>query len=139
VALLRALADEADDPCVSRVLETLFRDEVLHDRFGWALAREIVPRLTDDQREWLSADLAFSFAHYDKIHGRRMRADGDAGPADVRRDDGAQRLGLVSPETYARAWYQRLDSVILPGIKSLGLSAYEAWTLRDEAAAVHAR
>jgi hypothetical protein len=136
VALLRALADAAEDPCVSQVLDTLYRDEVLHDRFGWALAREIVPALNEEQREWLSADLAFSFAHYDRIHGRRMRKDGDALPEAKTRTDGGDQLGLVAPETYARAWYQRLDTVILPGIRSLGLAANEAWALRNEAAAV---
>jgi|LNFM01.1.fsa_nt_gb hypothetical protein len=133
VGLLKALADAAEDPCVARVLDTLYRDEVLHDRFGWALARELIPQLTDSQREWLSADLAFSFAHYDRIHGRGMRKDGDELPADKPRSDGAERLGLVSPESYARAWYERLDAVILPGLRSLGLAANEAWALRGEA------
>jgi hypothetical protein len=136
VGLLKALADAADDPCISQVLDTLYRDEVLHDKFGWALAREIVPTLSAEQREWLSADLAFSFAHYDRIHGRRMREDGGALPEARAREDGGDRLGLVAPETYARAWYHRLDTVILPGIRSLGLAANEAWALRGEAAAV---
>jgi hypothetical protein len=139
VSLLRTLADAAEDPCVSRVLDTLYRDEVLHDRFGWALARELIPTLNDEQREWLSADLAFSFAHYDRIHGRGLRRDGDETPAPKLREDGAERLGLVSAETYAHAWYRRLDTVILPGLRSLGLAAHEAWMLRDEAATALAK
>jgi len=136
VGLLKALADASQEPVVKQVLDTLYRDEVLHDRFGWALARELVPTLTDEQREWLSADLAFSFAHYDRIHGRRLRKDGEALPEATQRADGGDRLGVVTPETYARAWYHRLDAVILPGIRALGLAANEAWALRDEAAAV---
>jgi hypothetical protein len=135
VGLLKALSEVAEDPCVRRVLETLLRDEVLHDRLGWALAREIVPRLSDEEREWLGADLSFSFAHYDRIHGRGLRRDGDPLPDDVPRADGAEALGLVSSERYARAWYERLDTVIVPQICALGLPAREAWALRHEAAA----
>ncbi len=139
VALLQALAREANDPCVIRILDTLLRDEVLHDRIGWALARLVVPQLSDDEKEWLSADLAFTLAHYDRANGRRMRADGADLPEDVRRLDGAAQFGLIDPSAYARAWYQRLDSVILPGLKDLGLASYEAWTLRTEASEVAAR
>jgi hypothetical protein len=138
VSLLQALAREAGDPCVQRILDTLLRDEVLHDRFGWALARLVVPKLTDDEREWLSADLAFTLAHYDRANGRRMRLDGAPLPEQISREDGTQQFGLIHASTYARAWYQRLDSVILPGLKTLGLSSYEAWALRHEASEVAA-
>ncbi|MDP3275373.1 MAG: ferritin-like domain-containing protein [Deltaproteobacteria bacterium] len=135
VGLLQALVDEGKDPCVSRVLETLLRDEILHDRFGWALARSVIPTLTDDEREWLSADLAFSFAHYDRVNGRGMRAEGGEVTVGPARSDGAERMGLIAPSAYAQAWYTRLDTVIMPSLRGLGLAANEAWMLRHEAAA----
>ena len=135
VGLLQALAREATDPCVRAVLDALLRDESLHDRFGWALARAVFPALTDDEREWLGADLAFAFAHYDRQNGRSLRPDGAALPDEPAGCDayaGASH-GVVAPARYARAWYERLDGVILPGLAALGVPAYEAWALRHEA------
>ena len=135
VGLLQALAREATDPCVRAVLADLLRDESLHDRFGWALARAVFPLLTDDEREWVGADLAFAFAHYDRQNGRSLRPDGAPMPDDP---DGADAYagashGVVAPTRFARAWYERVDAVILPGLAALGVPAYEAWALRHEA------
>lgn len=137
VALLHALARDATDPCVRAVIATLLRDEALHDRFGWALARTVFPTLNDDEREWLGCDLAFVFAHYERQSGRGMRVDGAPLPADAPDGDrypGASH-GVVAPERFARAWYARIDDVILPRLASLGVPAYEAWALRHEARA----
>ncbi len=135
VGLLQALVREARDPCVSAVLATLLRDEALHDRFGWALAEAVVPRLSAEAREWLGADLAMVLSHYDRTNGHGMRPDGADLPPDDPRDEaypGATH-GVVAPARFARAWYDRLDRVILPGLDALGLPAYEAWALRHEA------
>jgi hypothetical protein len=80
VGLLQVLAARTTDPCAKVVVEILLRDELLHDRFGWALAAEVFPRLSDDEREWLAADLAFAFAHYDRIDAGCLRPDGAALP-----------------------------------------------------------
>ena len=135
VGLLQALAREATDPCVAAVVGALVRDESLHDRFGWALARTVFPALSDDEREWLGVDLAFAFAHYEGVHGRSRRPDGAALPEEPPDADsyaGASH-GVIDPARYARAWYGRLDAVILPGLAALGVPAYEAWALRHEA------
>lgn len=135
VGLLQVLAARATDPCVKVVIDTLHRDEVLHDRFGWALAGEIMPRLSDDEREWLGADLAFVFAHYDLIDAGRMRADGDPMPVESDEERGrwsTNNLGVASRASFARAFYERLDGVILPGLHALGVPAYEAWALRGD-------
>jgi hypothetical protein len=137
VGLLGVLRDGATDPCVASVLDTLLRDEVLHDRFGWALARLVFPLLTDDEREWLGADLAFAFAHYDRMDADCLRPDGGAlpdAPAEPDEPD-ALRLGVASRWQFAPAFYRRIDEVILPSLAALGVPAYEAWALRHEAAA----
>lgn len=136
VGLLGVLREGAADPCVAAVLDTLLRDEVLHDRFGWALARLVFPRLTDDEREWLATDLAYAFAHYDRLDAGCLRPDGGEIPAapEVPEDPVAVGLGLGSRWRFAPAFYRRIDEVILPGFAALGVPAYEAWALRHEAA-----
>lgn len=136
VGLLGVLRDETTDPCIASVVDTLLRDEVLHDRFGWELARVVFPTLTDDEREWLGTDLAFAFAHYDRADADCLRPDGGeippepAGPPD---DPAAVGLGVASRWRFAPAFYRRIDEVILPGFAALGVPAYEAWALRHEA------
>ncbi len=138
VGLLGVLREDTTDPCVASVVDTLHRDEVLHDRFGWALARLVFPTLTDDEREWLGADLAFAFAHYDRADADCLRPDGGEVPAApaTPEDAGAAALGVASRWRFANAFYRRIDEVILPGFAELGVPAYEAWALRHEAAAV---
>jgi len=122
VGILRVLLRRAEDPCVEAVLRILLRDEILHDRFGWALARLVFPRLTDDEQEWLAADLAHAFAHYDKAHGGSDR-DGEDKP---------NGLGLAPARERSDAFRRRIDEIILPSLARLGVPAYEAWLLRTE-------
>lgn len=137
VAMLTVLRDGATDPCVASVVDTLLRDEVLHDRFGWALARTVFPLLTDDEREWLGADLAFALGHYERMNAGCLRDDGEtlaeapATPDEV----AALAVGVASQHTFAPAFYRRMDEVILPAFAALGVPAYEAWALRREAVA----
>jgi hypothetical protein len=122
VAILRLLLSRAKNPCIEAVLRILLRDEILHDRFGWALARLVLPRLTDDEQEWLAADLAQTFAHYDRAHGAS-----DASEAELLCD-----LGLAPARARSEAFRHRIDTVILPSLAGLGVPAYEAWLLRTE-------
>jgi hypothetical protein len=130
VGILRALAEHNTDPCVRVVLEILLRDEILHDRFGWALARLVFPRLTDDERDWLGADLAFAFAHYDRIHAGGAGSDDEA--ALLAAPSPGANLGIASWAASARAFHARIDQVILPSFAALDVPAYEAWALRRE-------
>jgi hypothetical protein len=130
VGILRTLEQHTTDPCLRVVVDTLLRDEILHDRFGWALARLVFPRLTDDEREWLAADLAFSLAHYDRLHAGASRKDGDPLPEAVA--PAGPNLGIPPRASAARAFYERIDTVILPELAALGVPAYEAWVLRSE-------
>jgi hypothetical protein len=122
VDVLRVLLAHTQNPCIAAVLRILLRDETLHDRFGWALARLVLPRLTDDEQEWLAADLAPTFAHYDRAHGGLEQED-TAVPGD---------LGLAPARARREAFHKRIDKVILPQLARLGVPAYEAWLLRSE-------
>ncbi len=122
VGILRVLLAHTKNPCIAAVLRILLRDEILHDRFGWALARLVLPRLTDDEQEWLAADLAQTFAHYDSAHGSSTQ-DEDVLPGD---------LGLAPARARSEAFHRRINEVILPSLAGLGVPAYEAWVLRSE-------
>lgn len=114
VGMLEELAAQTTDPCASVVTSTLLRDERLHDRFGWDLAARVIPRLRDDEREWLNVDLVHGLRHYAAVNG-------GSGPAL------APHLGSPAKATLAQAFARRLDEVILPKLEALGLRAREAW------------
>lgn len=124
VGILQVLVQHAQNPCIEAVLRILLRDEILHDRFGWALARLVLPRLSDDEQEWLAADLAHAFAHYDRAHGGGVDRDENGIPA---------ALGLAPAKARYEAFQQRIHGLILPSLSKLGVPAYEAWELRGEA------
>jgi hypothetical protein len=123
VGILQVLVAHAKNPCIEAVLRILLRDEILHDRFGWALARLVLPRLTDDEQEWLAADLARAFAHYDRAHGGGVDRDESRMP---------ESLGLAPAAARREAFYQRIEKIILPSLAELGVPAHEAWALRLE-------
>jgi len=123
VSVLRVFLAHAKNPCIESVLRILLRDEILHDRFGWALARLVLPRLTDDEQEWLAADLAKTFAYYERSHG--VLSDFT--------DDDPGELGMGTDRERSEAFLKRVHSLILPSLARLGVPAYEAWELRAEA------
>jgi hypothetical protein len=125
VGILQVLVQHTKNPCIEAVLRILLRDEILHDRFGWALARLLLPRLTDDEQEWLAADLARSFAHYDRAHGGSVNHEESDFPL-------PELLGLAPAKARHAAFQDRIHKVILPSLAQLGVPAYEAWELRTE-------
>jgi len=114
VGMLEELDAQTTDPCASVVTATLLRDERLHDLFGWDLAARVIPRLRDDEREWLNVDLVHGLRHYAAVNG-------GSGPAL------APQLGAPAKDTLARAFAKRIDDVILPNLEALGLRAHSAW------------
>jgi len=123
VGILKVLLEHTKDPCIEAVLRILLRDEILHDRFGWALARLVLPRLTDDEQEWLAADLASTFYHYDRAHGGGYATEEAPLP---------ETLGLAPAAARYQAFEKRINDLILPSLARLGVPAYEAWALRAE-------
>jgi hypothetical protein len=123
VGALQVFLENTKNPCVATILKILLRDEILHDQFGWALARTILPHLTTDEQDWLAADLAFVFAHYDRAHGAQEKTT-----PNTRLND----LGLGSPQKRNEAFQNKINTLILPSFAKLGIPAYEAWQLRTE-------
>lgn len=114
------------------VVDTLLRDETLHDRFGWALARLVIPLLNPDEMDWLGADLAFAFAHYDHTNGACLRGDDGVMPPEADAPVGAN-LGVIPRPRFAKAFYERIDNVILPGSRRGAGRAAPGLALRHEA------
>jgi hypothetical protein len=103
---LVAMRDAIEEAALRPALTYMLRDEVHHARFGWTLAEELVPQLPPDDREWIAASLAHSFAFYETLH---------AGEA---------------------AFRTAIERDVLPGLVALGIPAREAWELRAEARAL---
>jgi hypothetical protein len=110
VGTLRALAEAATDPCVRAVLETLHRDEVLHHRFGWALAELVIAGLAPEEREWLAHDLEPSIAHYERTNG---------GGAPDEEPAPGPNLGTLPRGRVATIFRARMADVIRPGLDAL--------------------
>jgi hypothetical protein len=128
VALLAASRGGGTDPCVDAVLRTLHEDEILHDEIGWALAGFLAPTFSDDERDWLGAELAIAFGFYERLHAPRMPAErSDQFPEPERP---GPNLGVLTEETHARTFYERMERVVLPRLDALGIPAFEAWALR---------
>jgi hypothetical protein len=127
---VQALIAGQTDRGTREALMFILRDEVHHEKFGWALASELVPALDSDDREWLGAALAHSLAFYEDIHaGGGAPLEGD--PAPLTGHGG----GVIDDATFARAFYTTVETEILPKLNALGIPATEAWALRDEARA----
>ncbi|MFO0547532.1 MAG: hypothetical protein U0271_04035 [Polyangiaceae bacterium] len=132
VALLEAMANvAADDPCIAVVLETLHQDEVLHDRFGWAVAEMLVPRFDEAERDWLGAELAQALAFYEKLHAPDFLVSSSS---ELPAPDGEPglRMGMLAALEHARIFYERIEHTILPRLDRMGIGAWEAWSLRRE-------
>lgn len=128
VALLRMLERHATDACARAVLGVIRRDEALHDRFGRALARCVLPTLTEEERVWLAGDLALAFAHYERVNAGDVPEEAPE-PARAEVD-----LGLASPESFARTFRSHVEARVIPSIEALGLPARAAWEHRAEVA-----
>lgn len=128
VALLRELHAHVTDPCVRAVIKTLLRDEIVHDRFGWALGRLLIQRLRPDEIEWLGNDMISALAHYDVVNAGALGRNG--GPVPEGPAPSKPNFGVLPKEMLARAFYRQIDAVILPGLVSLGLPARESWARR---------
>jgi hypothetical protein len=129
-ANMRATVGPETDPCVAAVYETLLSDEVLHQLFGWALAERLVPQLSSDERDWLGASLTRPFRTFERAHA--LFEDAPV-PAEDGGSPALRRMGLLPAETSARAFYAVVNDVVLPRLDALGVPAYEAWELRNEA------
>lgn len=132
VALLDAMTKvAADDPCIAVVLETLHQDEVLHDRFGWAVAEMLVPTFNEEERDWLGSELAQALAFYEKLHAPDwlVSTSSELPPPEGER---GLRMGMLTSVEHARVFYERVERAILPRLDHLGIGAWEAWSLRRD-------
>jgi len=134
VGLLQTLAETVTQPCVGAVVRTLLRDELLHDRFGWALARLVIPQLQSNELDWLENTVRDTFLHYETLHTGHVRPDviGIFGEQRSTRNvtSEGENYGTADQSQLCQAFYARIFKVILPGLENLGLPARRIWENR---------
>ncbi len=105
------------------LLTTILADEVGHARFGWGLVARHVPDLDPAARLRLGAYLRVALAHLESHELAHLPVDAYPPP------EGAA-LGLCSGAEARELFYETVQGVILPRLRSLGLPAEEAWRHR---------
>jgi len=130
VALIGAERLRMPDSPLRKLMTTIYADEVGHARFGWSLVAELVPAMSEPERQRLSAYLAVAFAHFEKHELAHLPADYDP-PS-----EGAA-LGLCKGRHARELLYQAIAEVMIPGLSAVGLDAERAWQLREHAHAAH--
>ena len=132
LAMLGALRRCATDRCARAVLHAILRDEVVHERVGWAIAARIAGTLSEAERGWLATELVTAFSHYATVNAGGLEPSRDeprrapAGPE--------VNVGMLPIEEAARAFHGRIERVIVPRLQGLGLDAARAWAMRGQPA-----
>jgi hypothetical protein len=118
-------------PLARDVVRTIVDDETFHGELGWELAALLLRgearsdlRLAAE-RDALARALPELFAHYRALcSAERGEAWARSGPE----HDGAPNFGTLTPEGYARAFYDGMREEIVPGLVAIGLpEAESAW------------
>jgi hypothetical protein len=122
VALIAAERAEMPRGRLRQVLTRIWSDEVGHARFGWRIVNARVPGLSGEARERLGAYLGVAFAHVEEHELHHI-------PLLKQPTDG-ELLGLCDGQDARSLFYETVESVIIPGLESVGLPAARAWASR---------
>jgi hypothetical protein len=105
----------ARDKQLHAILTRILSDEVNHARFGWQLARDLIPALPEEAKRRLSVYLVAIF-----MRDLRAMAGSLALPTV---SDAALALGAPDGELSWRLYWDTTHEVTLPGLEALGLRA----------------
>ncbi|MGZ3416371.1 MAG: ferritin-like domain-containing protein [Polyangiales bacterium] len=123
VALIGAERHEMPSGALRDLLDGIWADEIGHARFGWRIVERVVPELDAAAHHRLAAYLRVAFAHVEEHELAHLPANG-APP-----EEGKQ-LGLCDGGDARTLFYDTLETVIVPRLEALGLSARLAWRNR---------
>lgn len=116
-------------PLARDVVRTIVDDETFHGRVGWEILALLLRGEGDPafgrERDALAAGLPELFSHYRSLCGAdRGEAWATSGPE----APGDPNFGTLTPEGYARSFFEGMRDDVVPGLVALGLpEAAEAW------------
>jgi hypothetical protein len=127
--MLEALAVVATEPLAEAVARQILRDEHLHATFGFEALALLLPRLRDESRAKLQAQLADDFAGFERSVCGRLRI-ADVAESEITIERGEPNLGVLSERQYAVIFYACVEGEIFPRLAELGLDPAAAWAKR---------
>ncbi len=130
VAFTAEERDCTEDPYVKRVITQISADETLHARFGWDYSSRVAPHMTEEHLGRTSRWLRTAFAYLEREE--MLEVPNVAPPSEVLRDEGLA-LGVCDNRQTRELFYETVESVIVPGLEAVGLTAREAWASRRAA------
>jgi hypothetical protein len=118
-------------PLARDVVRTIVDDETFHGRVGWELLALLLRGEGDPtfprERHALGAGLRELFAHYRSLCGATR---GEAWAANAAEAPPEPNFGTLTPEGYARSFFEGMREDVVPGLVALGLTeAEEAWRI----------
>lgn len=128
--MFRSALKAATVPLARDVVTAIVIDETFHGELGWELGALLMRNdgsAFAEERIALAADLPHLFRHYTKLCGAAR------GPAWARAEPPVAEgpnFGTLSATGYARAFFEAMESDVVPGLVAIGLpeatSAYAA-------------
>jgi len=130
--MLTAVETVATDPYIEGVAAQILRDEHLHATFGWEALAWLVPRLDEDSKAWVKAQLPRRFAGFERSTARGVRVEhiAEQGITIEPGDPASPNLGTLSKPQYAVIYFATFEAEILPKLQELGFDAGWAWGAR---------
>ncbi len=132
--MFRSVLKAATVPLARDVVTAILIDETFHGELGWELGALLMPSdgaAFEAERTALAADLPHLFRHYASLCCASL------GPTWARAEPAlleGPNFGTMSVAGYARAFFDAMESDVVPGLAAIGLpeatSAHEA-LLRD--------
>ena len=117
----------AREPTTRAALRAILRDEVRHQRLGWAALTALWSTLDDRRREALQREAARGLAGSERQVAvpamQWLRAGKAFHPAYA-------ELGVLHPERRIEAFYFAVERLVVPRLHALGLDGTRAWAER---------
>jgi hypothetical protein len=116
-------------PLARDVVRAIVDDETFHGKLGWELMALLLRGEGDPgfarARATLGASLRELFVHYRHLCGADR---GEAWATAAAEAPPAPNFGTLTPEGYARSFFEGMRDDVVPGLVALGLpEAEEAW------------
>jgi hypothetical protein len=120
--LMRTRMRYTSHPLVRSVLQGVFKDEAMHSRFSWALARELLPTLDQDVREAMADYAAMQLDMLKRVFGTSGLPEPVRSQVRAMRSEVASLgLGAAPPEAEDATVERVSEELIIPRLRKLGI------------------